>query len=134
MSIVDKDIAYSGIAGSVNTTPLFAGQQDVVTEAATVALNTTLVKYQVVARNADGDLVPHAPAAGDVTAIPVGITTQAVVTTTAKGNVAIYTAGYFNYAAITWHASITTLALAKAVFRASTVPGNVNINIGTVAL
>ena len=130
MALVDKDLAAGvDVVGTYDPTPLFAGEAPIVTDHEYVAASQTLAKGQLVARDANRRLVACDPAAVDGTQIPVGILTQAV--TTAAGvttvSVPIYVEGIFNYAAITWPASITTFALAQALLE--TTKSNVNLRI-----
>lgn len=134
MAIVDKDLA-SGLTqiGSFSPTPLHAGDADIVTEEATVAAGAgTLAKYTVMGRvTATGKLVKHNPAAVDGSQNAVAILTQGLTAGAADVAVAVYTAGFFNHAALTWDAGVATLAARQAAFRATT--GH-QIRIGSVRL
>lgn len=131
-NVVDKDLAASDVAGSFTPMSIWAGEQDIVTDTALVAPSTTLTKLQVVAFDTSGHLVALNPAATDSTKIPVGVISQGVTTGSTPVSIGYYIGGFFNFAALTWPGSITTLAAAKAIFR--TAPSGVNINIGTVGL
>lgn len=132
MTIRDKDLVAGFTSeGSYSPTQLFAGDSDVVTDDGYVVASGQGVvpKYSVVAiLTASGKLVKHNPAGNDGSQFAIGITTQAANATSADAKVAIYKAGYFNHAALTWNASTTTLALRKAVFERTSV------NIGSVRL
>lgn len=98
---------------------LFAGEAPVVTDDGYVVASgqNVVAKYTVVGRvTASGKLAKHNPSATDGSQTAIGITTQPVDATSADQKVAIYTGGYFNHAALTWHASLTTLAARKNVF------------------
>lgn len=132
MAIQDKDLVAGFTSqGSYSPTQLFAGDADVVTDDGHVVASGQGVvpKYSVVGIvTATGKLAKHNPGAGDGSQIAVGITTQAVDATSADAKVAIYKAGYFNHAALTWNAATTTLAARKAVFERTPV------KIGSVRL
>lgn len=108
------------IAGNTTEDPfvpfeLFAGEKEVVTNRGTVALSQTLKQFQVVAFDASGNLVAHAPAATDGTQIVVGVMAQAITTTaSATGDAPYYVSGFFNHEALAWDASLTTLAARRA--------------------
>lgn len=131
-NVQDRDIALTDIISSYTPISIFAGEQDVVTVPAVVETGQTLTKLQVVAKDPAGNLVAVNPAAADTTKIPVGIISQDVTTTTATSPVAIFIQGFFNYNALTWPASITTLAQAQALM--ATAPSGVLINIGVPVL
>lgn len=131
MSFPDKDIALYGQAGSYAPTPLFAGDQDVITDTGLVAPNQTLAKLQVVAYDANGQFVPWAPAATDTTKTPVGIISQAITTGASAASIGFYRAGFFNFAALVVPNGVTKDQL-KAAF--GTAPATVMINIGSVRL
>lgn len=131
MAITDKDLAADATVGSYSPTQLFAGDVDVISDDGRVVASGqgVLPKYSVVAvLTSTGKLVKHAPAAADGSQVAVGITTQAVNTTSGDQKVAIYVAGYFNVAALTWAAATSTLALQKAAF------ARTSINVGAVRL
>jgi len=98
---------------------LFAGEAPVITDDGYVVASgqNVVAKYTVVGRiSASGKLAKHNPSASDGSQTAIGITTQPVDATSADQKVAIYTGGYFNHAALTWHASLTTLGARKNVF------------------
>lgn len=131
MATVDKDLASDELVGSSSPTPLFAGDADVVTEEAILDTGN-LAKYTVVGRvTATGKIIACDPAAVDGSQTPIGILTQAADATAADKRVAIFTAGFFNHAALVWAAATNTLALRQAAFRAGT--GH-QIRIGSVRL
>lgn len=133
MSIQDRDIAegFTSVA-SYAPVPLYAGDQDVLTDSEFVAPNQSLAKYTVVARNASRQLVPVAPAASDGTQIPVGVISQPIVTGVAASKIGYFKGGFFNFAALTWPNTVTTVAQAQALFEKA--PSGVVINIGLVRL
>jgi hypothetical protein len=111
------DLASSNLTyGSYTPFQLFAGDQDTVTSNDPVAPNTAIAKFQVVARNAAGQLVPHAPAASDTTKVAIGIACQPLASNAAAVRLPYYIGGAFNHAALVWDATLTTLAQRKAVF------------------
>lgn len=129
--IVDKDLAAGAIEGSFDRIKLFAGDSPVNTDDGYVVASGqgVVAKYTVVGIiTASGKLAKHTPGATDGSQIAVGITTQAVNATAADQKVAIYKAGTFNHLALTWHASLTTLAQRKAVFERTP------IQIGSIRL
>lgn len=130
MTIRDKDLASGDLAGTMDNTQLFAGDAKIITEEETVASGQGVVaKYTVVGRlTASGKLAKHTPGASDGSEVAVGILTQAVNATAADVRVAMYTGGFFNHEALTWHASLTTLAARKVVFERTP------IKIGAVRL
>lgn len=131
MAVIDKDLAGDDLPASFSPTPLHAGDADVVTEEAVLGAGN-LAKYTVVGRvTATGNLAVHNPAAVDGSQNPIGILTQAADATLATKRVAIYTAGFFNHAALVWDAGLATLAARQAAFRASS--GH-QIRIGSVRL
>lgn len=130
MGVVDKDLAGGEVFGAMNVTPLFAGQAPVVTEEAIVDTGV-LAKYTVVGKiTATGKVVALNPAASDGSQIAHGILTQAVDATAADVRAAIYTAGFFNDAALVWPvgAAYDTLIERQAAF------ARTPIRIGTVRL
>ena len=111
-------LAGNSSLGSWEPVQLFAGEGPIITDGGTVGVAFT--KYQVIAiRSADGLLVPFDPTAEDTGAeIAIGIANEAgVVGATAP----YYRAGVFNHEALTWPASLTTLAQRKAAFERSQV-------------
>lgn len=111
--LASGDLAYSSFAPF----QLFAGDDDAVTQNFEVAANTAIQKYQVLAADANGRLVPHAPAAGDSTAKALYVACQAMAANASVVKLPVYVEGFFNHAALVWDATLTTLAQRQAAFR-----------------
>lgn len=130
MAVVDKDLAGSEVLSGYDPTELFAGEAPIVTEEAILDTGD-LAKYTVVGRlTATGKIVTLDPEAdpADGSEIAYGIMTQAADASSADQKVAIYTAGFFNHAALVWPASLDTLEERKAAFLGTP------IHIGSVRL
>lgn len=126
----DKDLASGELVGSQTILQLFAGDADIVTEEGIVDTGV-LAKYTVVGKiTATGKLVVLTPGASDGSEKVYGILTQAVDATSADVRVGVYTAGFFNDAALVWpaHASLDTLIERKAACAGT------QIRLGTVRL
>lgn len=96
-----------------------------VTEDFPVGASTTLPAFSVVGLSG-GNLV-LAQTSGTAVA-PIGITTAPVATAGGQTDrIAIFRAGNFNPAALTWHADYDTLDKKKAAFRGSPTPTNIVI-------
>lgn len=108
-------VAGGGPIGSWEPTHLFSGDADVHTDGAVAGANFAI--YTVLAFNAAGQLVPHAPAATDGTENALGIALTAGVN---GQKTPYYTAGQFNPDALVWDASLTTFEQRQAAFRNST--------------
>ena len=121
-----NDLAGNGTLGSYTPFQLFAGEKEIVTDHDPVAPNTTIAKYQVLAKNADGQLVPHNPAATDGTEKAVGVATQPITTGATAASIGYYVSAFFNHEALVWDASLTTLAARKAAFAGT------EIRVGTL--
>lgn len=129
--MADKDLASSELVGTQSVTQLHAGDADVITEEAVLDTGN-LAKYTVVGRlTATGKVVALDPAAIDGSEKAIGILTHAADATSADQRVAIYTAGFFNHAALVWPASLDTLAKRQAALRATT--GH-QLRVGSVRL
>ena len=102
--------------GSHAPVELFAGAAPIITNSRPIAADVQ--EYQVVALNAAGAIVPHAPAAGDTTAVAVGVSCYAAVAAD-NDAVSIYEGAFFNHEALVWDATLTTLAQRRAVFSAT---------------
>lgn len=121
-----NELAGSGTYGPTNPVQLFAGEKEVVTTHDLVAVSQDLVQYQVVAKNAAGDIVAHDPDAvtGEVgSEVPapqskaVGVMAVAVKTSaTDKQSAPYFVSAFFNHEVLVWDASIDTLAKRKAAF------------------
>ena len=121
-----NELASSGTYGLLNPVQLFAGEKEVVTTHDLVAVSQDLAQYQVVAKNADGDLVAHDPDA--VTGSPgsevpapeskaVGVLAVAVKTDgTTKQSAPYFVSAFFNHEVLVWDADLDTLAKRKAAF------------------
>ncbi|KAE8546155.1 head decoration protein [Marinobacter nauticus] len=94
---------------------LFAGDAPVLTNAYTFAAAQTLAINSIVAFNTSGELVEWVPGAADSTATAVGITCEAVDTTSGAAVNPIYEGGYFNTDALNWPDG-TTAAQKQAAF------------------
>lgn len=117
MNDVD-DLAGGNLSyGSYTPFQLFAGDDDAVTQSFEVAANTAITKYQVLAVDANGRLVPHAPAASDTTAKALYVACQGMASNASVVKLPVYVEGYFNHEALVWDASLTTLAERQAAFR-----------------
>lgn len=120
------------LAGSRTATPfvpfqLFAGEKEIVTNHGPVAASQNLAKYQVVAKNANGQLVAHDPSKSDGTEVAVGIMCQPITTEAGENPSApYYVSGFFNAEALVWHASTDTLVKQQAAFAGT------EIEIGTL--
>lgn len=109
---------FNGARGTFTPFNLFAGETPrIVTDSAQVAFGQNLAQYTVVAFNASGLLVAHDPGGVAPTNSPVGILPEAVNATAAACWTPYYAAGFFNHAALVWHASLTTLAARKLAVR-----------------
>lgn len=108
-------LAGGGPIGSWEPTYLFSGDADVHTDGGVAGENFAI--YTVLAFNATGQLVKHAPAATDSTGKAMAIALEAGV---AGQKVPYYTAGQFNPDALVWDASLTTFEQRQAAFRNST--------------
>jgi hypothetical protein len=93
---------------------LFAGEMPVFTDHGTAEDGTTLAKYTVVQRDADGFLI----AWDGTTGVVAGITAQPVAASGANVDVPIYTGGFFNHEALVWPPAVDTLAERRAAFAA----------------
>lgn len=105
--------------GSFEPLQLWAGEMPIITDHGTAKDGTTLAKYAVVARDAQGFLVAHDPAgtAGTASnAIAVGILAQPVAASGANVDVPMFVGGFFNHEALVWNAATDTLAERVAVF------------------
>lgn len=81
--------------------------------------NAALAAYTVLGRiDASGKLTVCNPGASDGSEDPVAILCHAAPDTGADQNVAVYAAGCFNPARLTWHAGFTTDAQKKIAFKA----------------
>jgi hypothetical protein len=111
-------LASGGVLGTYTPIHLFAGEAPVITGAETVASGQgVLAQHRVVGRiTASGLLAAHNPGADDGSQVAIGILTQGVDATSANQNVAIYKGGYFNHAALVWHANTDTLVERKQAF------------------
>lgn len=131
--MADKDLASGELVGTQTITPLMAGDSEIVTEEAILDTGN-LAKYTVVGRlTASGKIVAHNPVVdpADGSEKAIGIMTQAADATSADQKVAIYTAGFFNHAALVWHASLDTLAKRQKALRDTT--GH-QLRVGSVRL
>lgn len=131
MSTIDKDLAGDETLNPPFRTPLFAGEAPVVTEEEIVDTGV-LAKYTVVGKiAATGKIVVLTPGASDGSQNVYGVLTQAVDATSADVRVGVYTAGFFNDAALVWpsNAALDTFIERKAAFSAK--PG---LHLGTIRL
>lgn len=95
-----------------------------VTEDFPVAANTVLAAFSVVGLDGTGKVVL---AEQDGAPQAIGITTGPTITGVGATSVAVFRAGNFNPAALTWHSSYTTDAYKAAAFRAAPAPTNIVI-------
>lgn len=125
MAIQDKDIAAGGVLDSFTYTQLFAGDAEVVTSYAPIstALKTSgAAKYTVVAKNAAGELILHDPAGSAPANKAIGFISQKIPAGyTGTNNHPIHVGGFYNHAALVWHASLDTLAERKAAFEGTPI-------------
>jgi hypothetical protein len=127
--IPNNDLAEYNSLGTTEITQLFAGEMDIITDIGNVAANTpAMAKYTLVARDASRNLVPCDPAASDSKKIPVGVLCQPVALKTVAQSVPIYIQAWFNFAAITWPASITTLTAAQTLLETTTAGVNMRVS------
>lgn len=116
MPTLPNMLAGGGQMGTFEPFHLFSGDGDIHTDGAVCAESFAI--YTVLAFNADGQLVKHAPAATDTTAKAAGIAAQAGV---AGQKTPYYTAGQFNPDALVWDASLTTFEQRQAAFRGTLI-------------
>jgi hypothetical protein len=106
-----------------NSSELFSGPTPlVVTRDYPVAADTTLAAFSVVGLDGSGNVVL---AEQDGAPKAVGITTGPIVPGVGTTSVALFIAGNFNPAALTWHSSFTTDAHKRAAFDGATAPTNI---------
>lgn len=132
MPVTDKDLAGDELVGSQSVLQLFAGDAPIITEEAILDTGN-LAKYTVVGKiTATGKVVVLTPGASDGSQNVYGILTQAANATSEDIRVAVYTAGFFNDAALVWpsHASLDTFIERRAAMEAA----GKGLRLGTVRL
>lgn len=121
------DVGFASFEQGVtfNSQELFSGPTPlVVTRDYPVAADTTLAAFSVVGLNGTGKVVL---AEQDGAPQAIGITTGPIVPGVGTTSVALFIAGNFNPAALTWDASFTTDAHKRAAFDAAPAPTNIII-------
>jgi hypothetical protein len=115
MPVRDADLAKGELLGTFpGVVQLYAGEAPIVTEDHVVA-TTGLAKHTVVGKiTATGKLVVLTPGASDGSQIAFGITSQPTSGTDVSQ--AIFTAGFFNHAALIWPAALDTLVERQVAF------------------
>lgn len=122
MASLPNYLAGNGDLGSWEPTQLFAGEADIVTDGGEVAV--AFARYQVIAKNAAGKLVPYDPTTpANPEATAIGIANEAGVVGTYAP---YYIGGVFNHEALVWPAAVNTLLKRQAVFERT------NIHIGNL--
>lgn len=122
MASLPNYLAGNGDLGSWDPTQIFAGEADIVTDGGEVAV--AFDRYQVIAKNAAGKLVPFDPTTPDTPeATAIGIANEAGVVGTYAP---YYIGGVFNHEALKWPAAVDTLLKRQAVF------DRTNIHIGNL--
>jgi hypothetical protein len=116
-----NDLAGNGSYGGYTPFQLFAGEKEIVTNHDPVAPNTAIQKYQVIAKNAAGQIVPHNPAAADTTKVAIGVAAQPLASTASAVSIPYYVSAFFNHEALVWDATLTTLAQRKAAFQGTEI-------------
>lgn len=112
-----NDLAGTRDLGAFTPTQLFAGEKEIVTAHDPVAASTTIKKYEVIARNDDGELVPYDADGTNGEDKVIGIAAQPIETDAVEvQSLPYYVSGFFNHEALVWPAGITTLAQRKALF------------------
>lgn len=122
----DLDWKAQGIALDDTFTPtqLFTAEDEIKTAPVTVLTGQVLAVLTIVALNAAGKVVPWAPAAGDVTAKPVGVLATAINTTSPAGDrhAEIYEGGCFNPNLLVWPAALDTYLERNSALRSAGAP------------
>lgn len=122
-------IASSDLTESYTPTHLFAGDLPVATKPVTISSGADVAQYAVLGRvDATGEYKLCDLAAVDGSAIPRAIACHDVDSSGADVVAPVYIAGFFNVAALVWHASFDT-ALEKAT---AFDTGNHMIRVGAV--
>lgn len=94
---------------SMTDFPLFTGERPVHTDTGTVAADQDISALAVLAKNADGDLVPAVSDAGDTTETPVCIAMTAAETGSDETtDIPVYWSGCFNPDRLVWDSSWDT--------------------------
>ncbi len=124
--------AYGDTISGFNPFDLFAGDAPVVTQSLTVTTGLTLAQFAVVAMDDTNEIValdptddyiadPDTTAGGsglaDLKAYaskPIGVLAYAVDTTGGAKKATVFTAGFFNHAALVWPAALDTLKKRQA--------------------
>ncbi len=102
---------------SFTDVPLFTGERRVHTDKGTIALSQTIAHLAVLARDANGDLVPCVSGGAAPTDVPVAIAMVAVTTDGVdKKDIPCYWSGCFNPDRLIWDASFDTEAKKLAAF------------------
>jgi hypothetical protein len=108
---------------------LFAGDREVVTRPVTISSGANVAQYAVLGQiTASGEYVLCNLAATDGSQIPRAIAAQPAAAAAADVVCPVYVAGFFNKAALVWHASFDLEREKDDAFLA----GNHAISIGTV--
>jgi hypothetical protein len=116
---ITNDLASGESLGTTDFFQLFAGESDILTDAAPVAAGVRFAKYEVAAMDDTGALIKFDPAGAAPANVARVIVAQPI---TADGQSApYYYGGVFNHEALVWPASLDTEAKRKAVFMGSMI-------------
>jgi hypothetical protein len=128
MPVVDKDLAGDETVGTSDVIPLYAGDAPIVTADFVVDAGN-LAKYTVMGKiTATGKVIVLTPGASDGSQFAFGILSQPVDATGGDVTAALFTAGFFNHAALIWPAALDTLVERQVAFDGTM------IQIGKVSL
>lgn len=100
------------LEGQFSPTQLFTAEDDIKTAAALYKTGQIVAVLTILAKDATGDLVPWAPAAEDVTAVPVGVAAADMNTGNTNGGYnadtygPYYVSACFNPALLVWPAAL----------------------------
>lgn len=118
---MSNDLAANGTFGSFSPEQLYAGEGKIVSGTNVFLAGVAYEKYRVLALNAANKLVLHDPTQTDSRKQAVAIAAQPIDATGGDVSGPIFQGGYFNHAALVWHASLTTLAQRKAAFEGTEI-------------
>jgi len=111
---MNQDIAAGQtVLGTATMVQLYAGEAPIITNDYEIAADVTPVKYGVYALDATGKVIVWDPAGTAPATIPRVIASQAGV---AGDRIAFFEGGFFNHAALTWPAALTTFEQRRAAF------------------
>lgn len=116
-----QKLAGNGNNGTYTPFNLYAGEKEVVHDRAKVAAGVAVQQFQVLAKNANGELIIYDPTASAPANKALCVALNAKASGETNRSLSVAVSAFYNHEALIWPATIDTLAKRKLAFEGTEI-------------